>query len=180
MRPADRDLTPPFRGSIVHHRREFCPNKAYGMKRISWLHATHRKKNLVEPVSLAPYLMVVCLARSSADLMGVVHAAGGEEGSQVGRVGGDHDEGEHPPPGGHHPRRYGPGTAGGGSDPDQIHRTGSDPPRAVEHPRKRWREGILTADEQFRLVLDSWQNNLDVFLFASSDVISKTSRPCIR
>ena len=78
-----------------------------------------------------PYLILVCLARSSAeftgeDILEAVRKAGGirrkstsgrwwgwqeqvEPTSKVCRVGGDHDEGEEPPQGGDHPGREGTG-----------------------------------------------------------------------
>ena len=47
-------------------------------------------------------------------LDGGLHPLDGEEGGQVGGVGGDHDQGEEPPHARHHPGGDGPGTRGGG------------------------------------------------------------------
>ena len=47
-------------------------------------------------------------------LDGGLHPLDGEEGGQVGGVGGDHDQGEEPPHARHHPCGDGPGTRGGG------------------------------------------------------------------
>ena len=82
------------------------------------------KNAFVDPQQKVPYLILVCLARSSAEFTGedifdAVRKAGQEnlinfsfldqQTRQVCSVGGYHDEGEEPPHAGHHSGRDRPG-----------------------------------------------------------------------